>query len=500
MILIRDVLVVDGTGKAPYKADVLLRRDRISAIGRFPKMSADLTIDGSGGYITPGFIDVNTDSDHYLTLFTNPEQEDFLLQGATTIVGGHCGSSLAPLLYGSLESIRKWTDPNQINVDWHTVKEFLAALQSRRLGVNFLTLAGHSTVRRALIGEEMRDLTEGELAVFTRIIEDAIKDGVFGISTGLAYAHARLAPYSEIKRLVGVSKKNGGVYATHLRNETNGLLESINETLALAKETGITTIISHLRPIRGFENQFGEAIEKIEGARKRGIKIYFDSYPFDTSFLPIYTLLPEWLKRGNLETMCESIKNTNISERILKELPPLSSDSIVVAQAPEADFLVGKTLGAFAENQNLDLNRALLKLMDATRLRATVFYRNINMDLAIESLRSPAALIASNGVSFPPGSAHLRHERLWNTFPRFLEIVLGSRLMTLETAIQKITSTPASIFGLEGRGVIREGNIADLTLVKSGIPSHVFVNGALTVSEGVSNQSLSGTIIRKTVS
>lgn len=497
MILIRDVLIVDGTGKTPYKADVLLRRDRISAIGRFSKMSADLTIDGSGSYLTPGFIDVNTDSDHYLTLFSDPEQEDFLLQGVTTIIGGNCGSSLAPLLYGSLESIRKWTDPNQVNVNWHTVKEFFDVLSRRKLGVNFLTLTGHSTVRRALIGEVARDLTEAELDVFSRILDQALTEGSFGFSTGLAYAHARLAPYSELKRLVGLAAKRGCVYSTHLRDERQGLNASVKETLAVAKETGITTIISHFRPIRGFEKEFGAALQSIEAAKNKGVKIYFDSYPFDTSFVPIYTLLPEWVKRGNLEAMRDTIRNPRNAERIASNLPPLETNSIIVAQAPEAEFLTGKTIGDFASNQGLELGPALIKLMDATRLRATVFYKNINMDLAIQSLDSPAALVASNGVSFPENAPHFRHERLWNTFPRFLEIALGSRLMPLEQAIKKITSIPAAIFGLTERGEIKEGNFADLTLVNRGAVSHVFVNGALTVADGVVNRSLAGAVLRK---
>src|SRR3989338_4441804 len=129
MVLIRGAKIVDGSGsKPPFEADVLLRNDKISAIGKFPTKKADLVIDGLGLYLTPGFIDVNTDSDHHLSLFTNPEQQDFLTQGVTTIFGGLCGSSLAPLIYGTLDSIRKWTDVSQINIDWHSMGEFFKVL------------------------------------------------------------------------------------------------------------------------------------------------------------------------------------------------------------------------------------------------------------------------------------------------------------------------------------------------------------------------------------
>src|SRR3989344_5932270 len=186
MLLIKSAKIVDGSGiRQPYVADVLLNDGEISAIGKFPQKKADIVIDGLGFYLAPGFIDVDTDSDHHLTLFTNPIQQDFLLQGTTTIFGGFCGSSLAPLIYGSLKSIRKWTDTSQINVNWHSVQEFLKELSKLKLGVNFGTLVGHSTIRRSLIGEDFRDLTIPEIEAFKKIVKDSIREGDFGMSSGL---------------------------------------------------------------------------------------------------------------------------------------------------------------------------------------------------------------------------------------------------------------------------------------------------------------------------
>ena len=156
MILIKDSLVIDGTGNPGERKDILIKDNKISAIGSFPNHNADEIIDGLGLISAPGFIDIDTDSDHYLTLFTDRSQHDFLLQGVTTIMGGFSGSSLTPLIRGSLESVRKWADINQVNVDWNTVGEFLKILERIKLGVNFGTLVGHSTIRRGLIGEENR--------------------------------------------------------------------------------------------------------------------------------------------------------------------------------------------------------------------------------------------------------------------------------------------------------------------------------------------------------
>ena len=150
-LLIKNVHILGSQNDYGERADIFVSGDKISAIGNFPDKKADQIIDGGGGYLAPGFIDVNTDSDHYLSLFDNSAQEDFLRQGVTTIIGGNCGASLAPLIYGSLEAIQKWTDVGKFNVNWHTLGELLAILDRKPLGVNFATLVGHSTIRRALL-------------------------------------------------------------------------------------------------------------------------------------------------------------------------------------------------------------------------------------------------------------------------------------------------------------------------------------------------------------
>src|SRR3989344_5284867 len=328
MILVKSAQVIDGTGRPPFKADVLIKDDKISAIGNFVSQKADLVIDALGSQLTPGFIDVDPGSVHYLSIFTEPRQRDFLLQGVTTIFGGQCGSSLAPLLYGTLESIRKWTDPNQINVGWHTVAEFLRVLERQGLGVNFGTLIGHSTIRRALIGETLRDLTVGELEVFKQLVGDGLEEGAFGLSTGLGYAHARQVPYAEIRLLAEIVAKHNGVYATHLRNEKVGQLSSIAETLRLGKEAGVKTIVSHLRPLIGYENDFVAGLEALEHDGGK-LDIHFDSYPFDTSLVAIYTLLPDWAKNGGLEIMLANVKTPFLKTRLLKELPVARANDVI---------------------------------------------------------------------------------------------------------------------------------------------------------------------------
>ncbi len=500
MVLIKGAKIVDGNGtKAPYAADVLITGDTISAIGKFPGKKAEMTIDGLGLYLTPGFIDVNTDSDHHLSLFTNPEQQDFLLQGVTTIFGGHCGSSLAPLLYGSLDAIRKWTDTTQVNINWHTMAEFLKVLGSRKLGVNFGTLVGHSTIRRAIVGEDSRDLTVPELAMFKKLIADSMAEGAFGFSTGLGYTHSRRVPYSEIKELVKAVAEKKGVYATHLRDEEEGLTASVAETIKIAEETGANTLISHFKPIIGFEHDYRKAMELIHRVAHE-VNIHVDSYPFAETVVPIYTLLPRWAQIGNLEIMLSYLDNPDLRGRLLKDLAGINGNNILIAQAAGREYLLGKTVHQFADSHELSAPEALLKLMKLTGLRATVFYKNINLDVLAQNLERDQVLIASNGASLPDLARVIKNERFSNTFPKFLEIVLRQKTLSLPQAIQKITSAPAGKFGLTNRGVVKEGNIADLNLisVKPGMVKveHVFVNGRPAVQDRKMLGMLNGKVLK----
>lgn len=500
MVLIKSAKIVDGSGiKQPYVADVLLSDGKISAIGKFPQKKAEIVIDGLGLYLAPGFIDVDTDSDHHLTLFTNPIQQDFLLQGVTTIFGGFCGSSLAPLIYGNLKSIRKWTDTSQINVNWRSVGEFLKVLEQFKMGVNFGTLVGHSTVRRGLVGEDFRDLTVPELEAFKKLLKDSMSEGAFGMSTGLGYAHAKQVPYLEIKELARIIAKKGGIYATHLRNEREGLLASVEETIRLAEETGVKILISHFKPIIGYDQDYRKAVELIHQVSAEH-DIHFDNYPYDESVVPIYTLLPHWAQVGNLEIMLSYINNSDTRERIINELSELNGNYVRIAQATAREYLIGKTLAEFASNQELSVPEALIKLMSLTEMRALIFYRNINFDLVAHNLERDQVFIASNGASLPPDTKLLKHERFYNTFPRFLELVLQRKTLSLPEAIRKITSDPAKKFGLNKRGLIKEDNFGDLTLfsLKSGAIKieHTIVNGKLAVKDGQIQNNFGGVVLR----
>lgn len=471
----------------------MVKNKTIAAVGNLSNKKADKIIDALGAMAAPGFIDVNTDSDHYLGLFSEPHQKDFIRQGVTTIIGGNCGSSLAPALTGSLRSIRKWADVNIINLDWHTVEEFLKILEERKLGVNFGTLVGHSTIRRALVGESDRNLTEKEIASLKSILKEALRAGAFGFSTGLGYIHSRNVPYNEIKALVETTAELKKVYATHLRSESSGLLAAVNETLSLAKDTGANVEISHFRPLIGFKGEYEKALEIID-ANAAAVNINFDLYPFETSIVPIYTLLPEWAQ-GSLEKMLENIFQNETKEKILKELPAIKPEDYLIAKTPTSyKFLAGKTLKQFSENRQLNPKDGLLELMKLTNLGIIFFHKNINLDAVINTLSNPRTIIASNGAALP--DEYFKHERYYNTFPKFLKLAKEQNLMPMETAVAKITSLPAKKYGIKERGLLVEGYYADIVIIRNEKPTDVVINGEVAMESGELKKTLTGMVLK----
>jgi N-acyl-D-amino-acid deacylase len=497
-LLIRNVQIVGGEKEFSEPMDVFVNNDTISAIGKFPNKKADTALDGHGAYLSPGFIDVNTGSDHYLTLFDNPSQEDFLKQGVTTIMGGMCGSSLAPLAYGTLESLQKWGDTGRINVNWHTTAEFLRVLDKKPLAVNFGTLAGHSTIRRALVGEPLRDLTKNEINVFARTLEESLKEGSFGMSTGLSYVHTRNTPFIELNFFADIVQRFRGVYATHLRDGGTEIVPAVEETIRIAKERNVKTLIGHFMPMLGTEKNYEEALALINDLPAE-INLRFDAYPFATSLLPIYTFLPLWAQNGGVEVMMTNIKDAWLLSRIKKDMPPIAEDDFLIATAAGNDFLVGKSLREIKQMYGLrDGRDALLKLMTTLNMKGSVLYKNINDAVALRAIASPRSIIASSAPSFGRDAKRkqLRSEHTTSTFTKFLSLVENEHLMPLNEAIAKITREPAEMFDLKGRGIIKEGNFADLVCFRGDDVRFTIVNGVVAEAGGVFQGGFPGKVLR----
>jgi len=401
-----------------------------------------------------------------------------------------------------LESIKKWANIDKINVNWRTVKEFLEAVEKRALGVNFGTLVGHTTIRHDLTtAGSSRNLSRNEIRVFDSILEKSLKSGAFGFSTGLGYVENREIPYSEIKILAETAAEHKSLYATHLRNEKNGLIASVNETIDIAKETDVKILISHFQPLIGYEKNYEEALELINKNSDKA-DIYFDVNPFNTSTVLISVFLPEWIQKESYQTILKDIQTPGLREKILRELPRIKGEEIIIVNAPVHEYLIGKSLKEFAQNRDLNIGEGLLELMRLTNFRAVVFYKNINLKKTLKFLTNERAIIASNSAAFGEAEGFkkiIKPERSYKTFTRFLELAEkapGEKIMPIEKAIQKITGLPAQKLGLKRRGMVKEDYFADLVIFKDVEIREVLLNGRRVVKDGKFQDVLAGKILR----
>ena len=507
-ILIKNVLLVDGSGRPPVKSDVLVRGEKIAAIGNFPQYSrADEVIDGLGtAYLSPGFIDINTNADLYLNLFSDPLQENFLLQGVTTIIGGQNGISLAPILYGSLELQKFFSNPLKINVNWHSLADFLNVLSRRSLGVNFGMLVGHSTVRQEITGDDFRDLTLKELDVLKFVIDKSLQEGALGVSFDLNFPVANLSPYKEIRALLEVVEKYKSLASVKLRNVSdvivslkNGeenFIAAVNEILNLSKETGAKMQLNNFSCLKGLEKEYEESLNLIAD-NSASADIYFNLHPFDTSIIPLFSFLPSWAKRGSFKEMGEILESKGSRAKIKKDFPEFKPENVFIFQIVGHDYLIGKSLKEFSHERELNSKEGLLELMRLAKLRGNVVYKNLSLKVMAGALNSDRSIIASSFGGFSKGRPSLRLIEFQNTFKRILELSLKGGVLPIEAAVKKMSALPAQRLGLKNKGVIKEGYSADLVVFRESEIDAVIVNGKIAVKNGELTNVKNGKVLRR---
>lgn len=512
-ILIKNGTIVDGFGTPAYHADVAIKDGVIKKIGFLGNPSANITIDATGLCVSPGFIDINNASDRHFTLFSHPNLESYLYQGVTTVIGGNCGSSLAPLVTGnSILNIQKWADVSQINVNWSTVEEFFEETEKRKLLLNFGMLVGHSTLRRNVVGDDFRALTDKEFSQMKELLSNGLKDGALGFSSGLGYSHAKVASQDEMTGLVSVLKPRK-IYSAHLRNEEKNIFESVSEVIEIAEKTKIGLEISHFK-VMGKENWplFQKSLEAIEKAAQN-LDINFDIYPYDSTATVFYTILPDWIAAGGRAKLVESLKNNEFKTKVINELKGRENDfkEAIIASGNIDKVFVGKTIEEIAKNQGKGIIETIVNLLVAAEGKLIVFWPALSEENFIKALKSPLAIIASDGSASNIEDAKggfLVHPRSYGCFSRILSrYVREKKVIDLEEAVKKMTALPALKMGLTRRGAIEPNYFADIVifnpeLVKDmatfenpyqysrGVHT-VIVNGQVALSGGeIKNQAL----------
>lgn len=471
-LLIKNGTIVDGTGRPMYRADLAVRDERIVALGDLSHERALREIDATGKYITPGFIDVNNHSDTYWQLLADPLLESMLRQGVTTVIGGNSGSSLAPLSDPSvMRSIQKWTDVERINFNWLSMAEFLTEVERRELGVNFATLVGHGTIRRGAMKDETRTITPDEIAIMERFLKSAMKEGAIGLSTGLRYTHARGAGARELAELARTAVAEGGIYATYVRDEEEGLVKSVEEALLVAREAKVPIHISHLKAV-GEKNWplMDEVFNLIETAALNDVAVTFDVYPYTSTGSVLYTLLPEWVTEKGRKMMIEQLGDRQTYLAVLRDMRKNATDysQVIIAVSTLSKMLTRRRISEIATLQGKTPEEVVLDLLLASDGRAIVSMEVLSEKNVLRAIQHPFSIISSNGVGYDvkhKETGDLVHPRNFGTFPKvFAEYVRRQKALSWEEAVHKMTGMPANKFKLSKRGEIAEGFFADLVI------------------------------------
>lgn len=497
-ILILNGRIADGTGNPWYRADIAVRGNRIAAIGNLKTWQANRVIDAKAQIVAPGFIDVHTHIEGDEA--ENPQATNFIYDGVTSVITGNCGSSE--------------TD----------IEKYYAWLDSLKLSVNVGTLLGQNDVRRAVMGRANREATEEELKRMDSIVIKAMEDGALGFSTGLIYIPGSYTPTYEIVRLAKIVSAYGGVYATHMRSEGDSVVPAIKEALHIGREANIPVEISHFK-VSG-QNNWGrsrETLALVEAARREGLDVTIDQYPYTASSTSLSTLLPDWALADGQdsikarladERLRDSIKN--IMKKNLAKRGQQHWEYAVVAYFSADTTYNGKSIAAInsmlGRPNTTDAEAELICRMMEKGGAGMVFHGMDEADVTY-FMKYPFNMFASD-ASIRIFGRGAPHPRGYGTNARVLaRYVREQKIIPLEEAVRRMTSLPAQRFGLHDRGLIREGMAADMVVFdpetvqdnstfnkphqySSGF-SYVFVNGALTLEEGVHNGTRKGEILYK---
>jgi len=519
-VLIKHGTLIDGSGEPMFQGDLAIQEDKIVALGNVDG-AAERIIDATGQYVAPGFIDVNNHADTYWQLLGHPELESLLYQGITTIVGGNSGSSLAPLTRPDIiRSIQKWTDVSKINFNWLTLKDFFSVVEKRQPAVNFATLVGHGTLRRGAMRDETRPIHDAEVEVMERLLKQAFREGAIGFSTGLLYTHARGAHINEILRLVELVHEEKGVYATYVRDEGEGLVKAVEEAVTVARKSEVPLHISHLKAV-GKRNWplMDEAFNLIETAALNQLDISFDVYPYTSTGSVLYTFLPTWITENGTKLMLARLRDSKVREAVVAEMRKNGVDysSMVLAMTNMSKMLSRRKISEIAILHGKPPEEVVIDVLLASEGRAIVSIETLSEKNVKKAIQHPFSIISSNGsgyhIDHVKTGDHV-HPRNFGTFPRvFSEYVRRERALSWEEAVHKMTGKPAKKFKLEGKGLLKVGQAADIIVFdphsiadKSTLEepyqysegvNYLIVNGILTIENGVYNGKRPGRVYRK---
>src|SRR5881396_2878687 len=482
-ILIRGGNVLDGTGSPARAADIGIQRRRIARVGKLARALAHRTIDAKGLFVAPGFIDIHTHSD--IGILVEPTAECAVRQGVTTHVIGNCGDSPAPISEGYRElATRRFEYYAQAREwDWTTYGEYLDFMERQGIGINVAGLVGHGAVRLAVMGFEERGPTATEGAAMITHIDEAMRAGAFGMSTGLVYPPGCFADTEEIVELAKVVARHGGFYASHIRGERETIVDAVKECIEIGEHAGCAVQISHNNPKYGGLGKSPEIQALWESAHNRGLDVLVDNDVHTDFGPPLSHALPQWTQKLRTEELVDllqdAMKRKQIREEVRADRTPGPGyvgllvhdrfDRIWLLRCPHDPAKEGLTIAELAARRGVDPWTAYFDVIVEEQDRAVGLFDYMDLGEIKSTLRHPLVMICSDGWVAPKEertSATAPYQPCtFGEFPGILErFVRDEPVLRLEEAIHKMTGMPAARLDLPDRGLLREGFAADVVV------------------------------------
>ena len=516
-LLMRGGTVVDGTGAPERRADVLVRNGRIAAVGRDLAADGARVTDAAGHVVAPGFIDIHSHSDE--AMFVNDALESALHMGVTLVVCGNCGGSSAPVSGLAEAELDRELARLAVKRTWSSFGEYADAVDRVKPAINVCSFVGHGTLRSCVMGAEARPATAEELDRMRTLLGRSMDEGAIGLASGLIYPPSAFADTAELASLGKVVKEKGGLYASHIRNESTKLLEAVGENIEIGRRSGVRVELSHHKAA-GQKNwgRVRESTALIDEARGSGVDVTADQYPYTASSTGLAVTIPNWVHEGGTARMCERLADPAVRERIRGEEVETGRawDRIVIARARQHPEWAGKSVADLARSAGRDPLEWTADALIEHEGAVDIVHHSMNEDDVRYVMAKRWVAIGSDSranAPYGPLSFGKPHPRSYGTFARVLgRYVREERVLTLVDAVRKMTGLTASRLRLRDRGIVREGARADLvvfdpaTIVDTatyddphrypvGI-EQVIVNGAVALDRGETTRERAGRFLR----
>jgi len=527
-LVLKGGTVYDGSGKPGFVSDVGVRGDRVVAVGDLSKATAKKTLDVHGKVVAPGFINVLAHSEE--SLIADGRSQGEIREGVTLEIMGE-GGSMGPLNDSMKAEALKQEADIKYPIDWTTLGEYLAGLERKGISTNVASLVGAATIRTHELGYANKQATPEQMERMKALVQQAMEEGALGVGSALIYVPGSFASTEEVIELCKVAARYDGVYATHMRSEGDRFLEAIDETVRIAREAGIRAEIFHLKAA-GESNwpKMAQGIERIEAARRSGVKLTADMYPYTAGATGLDAAMPPWVQEGGLDAWVERLKQPDVRKRVAAEMRTRSPEwenlylaagsadrlLLIAFKNPALKPLTGKSLAEVAKMRGKSPEETAMDLVVEDHTRVGTAYFLMSEDNVRLGLKQPWVSIGSDEASMAPEGVFLLqnpHPRAYGAFARFLgHYARDEKVTTPEDAVRRMTQLPAETFGVKDRGCLRSGCFADLVVFdlakvqdlatfqkphqySTGVVD-VFVNGVQVLANGEHTGARPGRFVR----